>query len=65
MPDKNNPGQFGNRPDTAEQASKGGQMSSGNFANDPDRASKAGKKGAANQPTDAKRLGGQHSHQNS
>ena len=27
MPDKNNPGQFGNRPDTKEQASKGGKAS--------------------------------------
>lgn len=64
MPDSNNPGQFGNRPDTKEQASKGGKASGGNFANDPERASEAGKKGAANQPIEAKRRGGQHSHQN-
>lgn len=47
-----------------EIASKGGKASGGNFANDPERASKAGKKGAAAQPTEAKRRGGQNSHQN-
>jgi hypothetical protein len=50
MPDKNNPGQFGNRRDTQEMASKGGQSqskatNSGNFANDRKKASEAGKKG--------------------
>ena len=45
-------------------ASEGGKASSGNFANDPERASEAGKKGAQAQPTEAKREGGQHSHQN-
>ncbi|MET8776297.1 KGG domain-containing protein [Nocardia sp. NPDC004654] len=44
-------------------ASLGGKASSGSFDNDPRRASEAGKKGAAAQPTEAKRLGGQHSHQ--
>jgi general stress protein YciG len=48
-----------------EIASKGGKSSGGNFANDPQRASQAGKKGAANQPTEAKRRGGQNSHRNS
>ena len=43
-------------------ASKGGSSSGGNFKNDPMRASEAGKKGAANQPTEAKRRGGQNSH---
>jgi general stress protein YciG len=47
-----------------EIASKGGKASGGNFANDPERASKAGKKGAAAQPTEAKRRGGQNSHRN-
>ena len=65
MPDANNKGQFGNRPDTKEQGSKGGKASGGNFANNPERASKAGKKGAASQSLEAKRLGGRHSHQNS
>ncbi len=45
-------------------ASKGGRMSRGNFKYDRERASAAGKKGAANQPLEAKRLGGQHSHRN-
>jgi len=31
MADKNNPGQFGNRSDTEQQASKGGQASTGSF----------------------------------
>jgi general stress protein YciG len=46
-------------------ASKGGKSSSGNFANDRQRASEAGKKGAAAQPTEAKRRGGENSHRNS
>jgi general stress protein YciG len=45
-------------------ASMGGKASSGNFANDRDRASRAGKKGAAAQPLEAKRRGGQNSHRN-
>ncbi|MBF6327371.1 hypothetical protein [Nocardia transvalensis] len=65
MADPKNPGQFGNRADTAEQAHKGGQASTGSFGDknsaDP---SKAGKKGAAAQPTEAKIRGGQHSHSN-
>jgi hypothetical protein len=60
---KKNPGQFGNREDTGMQASIGGQMSSGKFGSprgaDPH---KAGRKGAAAQPTEAKRRGGQNSH---
>lgn len=47
-----------------EIASKGGKASGGNFANDPEKASRAGKKGAAAQPVEAKRRGGEHSHQN-
>lgn len=62
MADSNNPGQFGNRQDTQQQASKGGSMSSGNFKNDPQRASEAGKKGAEAQPTEAKAEGGRNSH---
>ncbi|WP_129358795.1 stress protein [Rothia uropygioeca] len=31
MADKNNPGQFGNREDTAEQAHRGGEQSTGSF----------------------------------
>lgn len=62
MADDNNPGQFGNRPDTQEQASKGGQASSGSFgdANSAD-PSEAGKKGNQNQPHDAKARGGENS----
>jgi len=47
-----------------EIASKGGKASGGNFKNDPQRASEAGKKGAAAEPMEAKRKGGEHSHQN-
>jgi hypothetical protein len=47
MADPDNQGQFGNRPDTEEQASQGGQSQGqennpGNFANDPQKASDAG-----------------------
>ena len=63
MADPKNRGQFGNRADTEMQASIGGQMSPGKFGSskgaDPH---KAGRKGAAAQPTEAKRRGGQHSH---
>ncbi|MGH7237438.1 MAG: KGG domain-containing protein [Candidatus Saccharimonadales bacterium] len=45
-----------------EIASKGGKASGGNFANDREKAGKAGKKGAENQPTPAKRKGGERSH---
>ncbi|HSW84995.1 MAG TPA: KGG domain-containing protein [Candidatus Saccharimonadales bacterium] len=48
-----------------EIASKGGKASSGNFANDRKKASEAGKKGAAAQPIEAKRKGGEHSHSGS
>ncbi len=65
MADTTNPGQFGNRSDTEKQAQKGGQASPGSFGEsqsaDP---SAAGAKGAEAQPTDAKREGGEHSHQN-
>lgn len=47
-----------------EIASMGGQASGGNFANNPKRASEAGKKGAAAQPLEAKRRGGENSHRN-
>lgn len=63
MADPQNPGQFGNRSDTEEQARKGGKASSGSFGSskgaDPHEA---GKKGAQAQPTEAKRKGGEHSH---
>lgn len=63
MADQNNSGQFGNREDTTEQASKGGKASSGSFGDkngaDPH---KAGQKGAKAQPTEAKSEGGKHSH---
>jgi general stress protein YciG len=65
MADSNNPGQFGNRSDTEEQARKGGEMSSGKFGSsqgaDP---SEAGKKGAQAQPREAKAEGGRHSSRN-
>jgi hypothetical protein len=63
MADQTNPGQFGNRADTQEQASKGGKASSGSFGStnsaDP---SAAGKMGAQAQPREAKVEGGKHSH---
>jgi hypothetical protein len=66
MADQNNPGQFGNRNDTEQQASKGGQVSSGSFGSgngvDP---SAAGRKGAEAQPNEAKAEGGANSHQGS
>lgn len=65
MADANNPGQFGNRKDTTQQASKGGQASSGKFGSengaDPH---KAGHKGAEAQPREAKVEGGKNSHKN-
>ncbi|QLY30565.1 hypothetical protein [Nocardia huaxiensis] len=66
MADPKNPGQFGNRPDTEEQARKGGKASSGSFGSEHGADPReAGKKGAAAQPTEAKSRGGQHSHQGS
>lgn len=65
MADTDNPGQFGNRPDTEEQAQKGGKASSGSFEPGSERASEAGKKGAANQPREAKQRGGEHSRRSS
>jgi hypothetical protein len=63
MADSNNPGQFGNRDDTQQQASKGGQASSGSFGDtngaDP---SEAGRMGAEAQPHEAKVRGGENSH---
>lgn len=65
MAKQNNAGQFGNRQDTQEQASKGGQASTGSFddRNGAD-ASAAGKKGAQAQPRRAKVEGGKNSHSN-
>ncbi|WP_129656976.1 hypothetical protein [Rothia halotolerans] len=62
MADKNNPGQFGNRNDTEQQAHKGGEASSGSFgesnAADPHQA---GQEGAQAQSTEDKAKGGRHS----
>lgn len=62
MADQNNPGQFGNREDTEEQARKDGEASTGSFgeknAADP---SEAGKKGAEAQSTEDKAKGGRNS----
>lgn len=59
MADQNNSGQFGNRTDTEEQASKGGKSQGkgsnpGNFANDREKAAEAGRRGgqARSQRTD-------------
>jgi uncharacterized protein len=63
MADQNNPGQFGNRTDTQEQAQKGGQASPGSFGseNGADPV-EAGRKGAEAQPDEAKARGGENSH---
>jgi hypothetical protein len=63
VPDPNNPGQFGNREDTEEQASKGGHASSGSYGGDnaADPAA-AGRAGEQAQPDEAKARGGQHGH---
>jgi general stress protein YciG len=45
-------------------ASEGGQASSGKFEKGSQRASEAGKKGAENEPEEARREGGEHSHDN-
>ena len=62
MADQNNPGQFGNREDTEEQAHKGGQASTGSFgdrnAADPHQA---GQEGADAQSTEDKAKGGRNS----
>ena len=65
MADQNNPGQFGNRQDTQEQASKGGQASTGSFGDQNSaNPSEAGRKGAEAQPREAKAEGGRNSHIN-
>ncbi|HSX31859.1 MAG TPA: hypothetical protein VLF43_01230 [Candidatus Saccharimonadales bacterium] len=65
MADSDNPGQFGNRPDTEERAHEGGKASPGKFGSsqgaDPH---KAGQQGAEAQPREAKAKGGQNSHKN-
>ena len=62
MAAQNNPGQFGNRSDTEEQARKGGESSSGSFgSNNGADPSEAGRKGAEAQPTEAKARGGENS----
>ena len=53
MADPNNPGQFGNRDDTEEQAQKGGQASTGSFGSengaDPSEAgAKGGRESSSN-----------------
>ena len=66
MANPNNPGQFGNRKDTVEQARKGGKASTGSFgATHGADPRKAGKMGAKAQPVEAKSLGGKNSHRNS
>jgi hypothetical protein len=65
MADSDNPGQFGKREDTEEQAHRGGEASTGSFGDkNGANPSEAGRAGADAQPTEAKSLGGQHSHQN-
>ena len=60
---KSNRGFRGMDPELQRQiASKGGKASGGNFKNNPQRASEAGKRGAAAQPIEAKRRGGENSH---
>ncbi|HSX28184.1 MAG TPA: hypothetical protein VLF60_01920 [Candidatus Saccharimonadales bacterium] len=54
---------------TSEAGQRGGsnqgkQNNPGNFDRDRKKASRAGKIGAEHQPVEAKRRGGEHSHQN-
>jgi hypothetical protein len=63
MAEQKNRGQFGNRADTSVQTGKSGMAGGGKFEKGSARAVKAGKAGARAQPTEAKRLGGRHSHQ--
>lgn len=66
MADQNNPGQFGNRSDTQEQARKGGEQSPGQFgASEGAVPQAAGRKGADAQPREAKAEGGRNSHSGS
>ena len=62
MADNKNPGQFGNRNDTEEQARKGGEQSPGQFGTkegaDPETA---GEKGAQAQSKEDKAKGGRNS----
>lgn len=60
MADSNNPGQFGNRDDTEEQAREGGKTSSGSFGEENSAdPHDAGKRGAEAQPVEAKQKGGE------
>lgn len=66
MTDSTNKGQFGERKDTAQQASKGGKASTGSFGDkNSANPSKAGRMGAEAQPVEAKREGGRNSRGNS
>lgn len=60
MADASNPGQFGNREDTEEQARQGGENSTGQFgAENGMDPQEAGQKGAEAQPREAKVEGGE------
>lgn len=62
MADNKNPGQFGNRNDTEEQARKGGEQSPGQFgAEEGADPEKAGEKGAQAQSKEDKAKGGRNS----
>jgi hypothetical protein len=62
MADSNNPGQFGNREDTEEQARRGGEASTGSFgAREGADPVEAGREGARAQSTEAKAEGGRNS----
>lgn len=62
MADQINKGQFGQREDTIEQASKGGRKSTGSFGSkNGANPSQAGKAGAQAQSTEAKAKGGRNS----
>lgn len=63
MANQDNPGQFGNRSDTAEQARKGGKSSPGKFGSERGADPReAGRQGAKAQPREAKVKGGRMSH---
>jgi len=65
MANTENPGQFGNRSDTEEQAHKGGEASTGQFGSEHGADPReAGRQGAAAEPHEAKVRGGENSHTN-
>lgn len=62
MADQDNPGQFGNREDTIEEAIKGGEASTGGGGNHRGGNNRGTKAHGAAGKTEAAKRGGEHSH---